>query len=85
MKTTHEMSTVDRISTHEELHQVLALLSDPADRVANEASTEPEEDNLFRDAVSNLWQDRADDEADAGPETDASRWAEFADRSERVN
>ena len=83
MKTTQEMSTVDRISTHEELHQVLALLSDSADRVATEAASDAEEsEEMLRDAVAGLWPDA---EQDGQSEGEMYRWAELAGRPERVN
>lgn len=84
MKTTHEMSTVDRISTHEELHQVLALLSDSADRVATEVAPEPEEENSLREAVAGLWPD-ADGDSQRETDSDMYRWAELAGKLERVN
>jgi len=84
MKTTHEMVTVDRISTHEELHQVLALLNDSAARVATEAPSEPEEENALQDAVTSLWQDATEDEQ-RDIERDAYHWAELAGKTERVN
>jgi hypothetical protein len=82
MKTTHEMATVDRVSTHEELHQVLALLNDSAARVSD--ATEPQEENDLREAVSSLWQE-AENEDEGEPESDAYRWAELAGKTERVN
>ena len=80
MKMTHEMSTVDRISTHEELHQVLALLNDSADRVMTEEPSETEEESALQEAVSSLWQDSEEEEA----ESDASHWTKLT-RFERVN
>lgn len=83
MKTTHEMSTVDRVSTHEELHQVLALLNESADRVTTEAASESDEENALQDAVANLWQNGGSDEPEG--EGDVYRWAEFSNKTERVN
>jgi hypothetical protein len=85
MKTTQEMSTVDRVSTHEELHQVLALLNDSADRFANEAGPEADEENGLQDAVATLWQDSANAEGENEMDGDDTRWAEFARQTERVN
>lgn len=84
MKTTQEMSTVDRISTHEELHQVLALLSDSADRMAAEATPVPEEENSLREAVAGLWPE-SEDEGQRQSESEMYRWAELAGKLERVN
>ena len=84
MKTTQEMSTVDRISTHEELHQVLALLSDSAERVATETASEPEEEDSLREAVAGLWPE-AEADGQKQTESDMYRWAELAGKLERVN
>lgn len=85
MKMTHELSTVDRVSTHEELHQVLALLNESADRVTTEAARESDEESALQDAVANLWQDGGSDEPTGDLEGDVYSWAEFADKTERVN
>jgi len=84
MKTTHETATVDRISTHEELHQVLALLNESASRVRAEASSESEQEDALQDAVSSLWQDATED-GQSDLEGEAHRWAELASKTERVN
>jgi len=85
MKTTQEMSTVDRISTHEELHQVLALLNDPTDHFAVETAPETEEEDSLRDAVSSLWPDTTSEDGNDQSEGSVCRWAEFSGKSERVN
>jgi hypothetical protein len=62
MKTTQEIVTeFDRISTHEELHQVLALVSDGAPGLAPEALGEPDDTKALREAVAELWRDAADE------------------------
>jgi hypothetical protein len=84
MKTTHEMATVDRISTHEELHQVLALLNDSAARVTD--ATEPQEENDLQEAVANLWRESENaGEGELELESDPYRWAELAVKADRVN
>ena len=85
MKTTQEMSTVDRISTHEELHQVLALLNDPTDHLTVEAAPEVDEGDPLQDAVSSLWPDATNEDRNDQSEGSVYRWSEFAGKSERVN
>ena len=60
MKTAHETPTADRLSTHEELHQVLALLNDPAASAKTEIASDSEDSNL-REALFSLWQDAEED------------------------
>jgi hypothetical protein len=85
MKTTQEMSTVDRISTHEELHQVLALLNDPTDHLTVETAPEVDEEDPLQEAVSSLWPDATSEDGKDQSEGSVYRWAEFAGKSERVN
>lgn len=82
MKTAHEASAVDRLSTHEELHQVLALLNDPAARVATEMASGSEDANL-REALSSLWQDPEEEDLETAQD-DKYRWEEPSDEG-RVN
>jgi len=91
MKTAQETPTeFDRLSTHEELHQVLALLDQFAPGAATEASSEVEERRALREAVMDLWQDAAADEYESDEETDARGelypWAGMlANKSDRIN
>jgi hypothetical protein len=58
MKTLQEMlNTSDRMSTHEELHQVLALLDERAPVAVTEAPGEADEANALREAVADLWRE----------------------------
>jgi hypothetical protein len=73
MKTAQELpNEFDRLSTHEELHQVLALLDEFVPGVATEASSETEERKALRDAVMDLWQDAAADEHESDQESSSS-------------
>ena len=94
MKTLQQMpAAFDRLSTHEELHQVLALVSDYAPSLASEAPGEPDEEKALRDAVADLWREAPAEERDA--ETNAEeidvpgelyRWAEMlTGKTERIN
>jgi hypothetical protein len=91
MKTAQELLTeFDRLSTHEELHQVLALLDEGVAGAATEASSETEERKALREAVMDLWQDAAADEHEHDDETGARGemlpWAgAIANRSDRIN
>ena len=65
MKTVQQMPTsFDRISTHEELHQVLALVGESVPSLANEASNEADERKALQVAVADLWRDTALNEHD---------------------
>ena len=65
MKTLQEMTTTfDRISTHEELSQVLALVTEDASGPAIERPSAPDETRTLREAVADLWRDAAADEHD---------------------
>ena len=79
MKTTQELSNeFDRISTHEELHQVLALLNEFARTQATEPTQRARERKALRDAVMDLWQDAAADEHESdheSPDGAMYRWA----------
>jgi hypothetical protein len=98
MKTLQHMpATFDRLSTHEELHQVLALVHECAPSLAGEAPSEPEEEMALRDAVADLWREAPADERDSkthgetfGEEIDVSgelyRLAEMlTGKTERIN
>jgi hypothetical protein len=91
MKTIQEtLIEFDRISTHEELHQVLALLDECTPVAATEAPGEAEERKALREAVADLWQDAAADEMGRDEETglrgEMYPWAEIlADKSDRIN
>ena len=88
MKTAQELlAEFDRLSTHEELHQVLALLDEGG---ATEVSSETEERKALREAVMDLWQEAAADEHELDDATGARGemlpWAGvIATRSNRVN
>ncbi len=93
MKTLQEMlNTSDRMSTHEELHQVLALL-DERTPVRTETQDEADEARALREAVADLWRDAASDgkvgdgkyEEEIEVRTDSYRWAELAGKTDRVN
>jgi hypothetical protein len=91
MKTAQELLTeFDRLSTHEELHQVLALLDECVPGAATEAPGETEERRALREAVMDLWQDAAADEHERDDQTSARGemlpWAGvIANRTDRVN
>ena len=94
MKTLQQMpAAFDRLSTHEELHQVLALVSENAPSLASEAPSEPDEEKALRDAVADLWREAPAEEQDAetnGEEIDVPgelyRWAEIlTGKTERIN
>jgi hypothetical protein len=91
MKTIQETLTeFDRMSTHEELHQVLALLDECAPVAGMEAPAEAEERKALREAVADLWQDGAANETGNDQQTGLQGgmypWAEIlADKSHRVN
>jgi hypothetical protein len=62
MKTLQQMlNSSDRMSTHEELHQVLALLDERAPLAGTEALGESEETRALQEAVEDLWRDSADE------------------------
>jgi hypothetical protein len=82
MKTAHEKSLADRISTHDELNQVLALLNDPEVFGMSDGSAEPDEENGRRDAVSTLWLDAPTAEVQTDNPGDVHC---FPDRPERIN
>lgn len=94
MKTLQQLpAAFDRLSTHEELHQVLALVSDYAPSLASEAPGEPDEEKALRDAVADLWREAPEEERNAetnGEEIDVPgelyRWAEIlTGKTERIN
>ena len=89
MKNAQEILTeFDRVSTHEELHQVLALLNEYAPGVGIEAPGESDENLALREAVADLWRDAAVDEpnGEADVRTELSPWAGILmDRSDRIN
>jgi hypothetical protein len=91
MKTIQETLTeFDRLSTHEELHQVLALLDERTPVAVMETPGEAEERTALREAVADLWQDAAAAETGNDRETGLRGgmypWAEIlADKSHRVN
>ena len=87
---TELLTEFDRLSTHEELHQVLALLDEFVPGTTTEAPGETDERKALREAVMDLWQDAAADEHESDHEThiysEVSPWAEIiANRSDRVN
>jgi hypothetical protein len=91
MKTAQELpNEFDRLSTHEELHQVLALLDEFVTGAATEPPSETEERKALRDAVMDLWQDTAADEHGSDQESSASGemypWAvRVMNKSDQVN
>ena len=90
MKTAQELLTeFDRLSTHEELHQVLSLLDEGVTGAATEVSSETEERKALREAVMDLWQDAAADEYELDESSAPGEmvpWAgAIATRSNRVN
>jgi hypothetical protein len=89
MKNAQEILTeFDRVSTHEELHQVLALLNEYAPGAGIEAPGESDENLALREAVADLWRDAAVDEpnGEADVRTELSPWAGIlVDRSDRIN
>jgi hypothetical protein len=91
MKTAQELpNEFDRLSTHEELHQVLALSDDFVQSASTEAPSETEERKALRDAVMDLWQDAAADEHESDQESGASGemypWAvRVMNKSDQVN
>ena len=91
MKTAQELLTeFDRLSTHEELHQVLALLDEGVPGGATEAPSETEEKKSLREVVMDLWQDAAADEHERDDETsvrgEIHHWAgAITNRSDRIN
>lgn len=86
MKTTQESSTTfDRVSTYEELHQVLALLGEAnAPLSVDEPPAEPEDQQDLREAVSSLWHDSEPPEGTTETVGDLCPWAEIVP-NERVN
>jgi hypothetical protein len=89
MKIAQEMLTeFDRVSTHEELHQVLALLNEFNPGEGTEAPGESDEKLALRDAVAELWRDAAVDHPNegTGSPTELYPWAEMlVDKSDRIN
>lgn len=89
MKTAQELpNEFDRLSTHEELHQVLALLDEFVPGAATEAPSETEERKALRDAVMDLWQDAAADEHEGDHESSGETypWAvRMMNKSDQVN
>lgn len=89
MKTAHEIiNEFDRVSTHEELHQVLALLNEYTPSEGAGAPSESDEKLALREAVASLWRDAAVDEPneETGNRTDPYPWAEMlVDKSDRIN
>jgi predicted TPR repeat methyltransferase len=89
MKTAQEMLTeFDRVSTHEELNQVLALLNEFTRSEGAEAPGESDEKLALRDAVADLWRDAAEVEPneETGVHSELYPWAEMlADKSDRIN
>jgi hypothetical protein len=80
MKTLQETRPAfDRMSTHEELHQVLDLLSESAHFGVAETPSEADEKEALRAAVSGLWQDTAAEAHDQqrGVLCETDPWAEL--------
>jgi hypothetical protein len=87
MKTAQEtLTTFDRMSTHEELHQVLALVSEGVPGSPAEAPSEPEETRALREAVADLWRNAAADDPDADLRDGLCPWVEvIAGKTNRIN
>ena len=88
MKTVQQMPTAfDRMSTHEELHQVLALVSEGAAYLVPEAQSEADEKRALQEAVADLWTDTAADERDVdSAQEDSYHWAHIlAGEARRLN
>jgi hypothetical protein len=89
MKTAQEMLIeFDRVSTHEELNQVLALLNEFTTTEGTEATGESDEKLALRDAVADLWRDATVDHPNeaAASRSELYPWAEMlVDKSDRIN
>ena len=91
MKTAQEpLTEFDRLSTHEELHQVLALLDECVSGADTAAPGETEDRRALREAVMDLWQDAAAGEHEGYDETglrsEVLPWAGVvANKSDRIN
>jgi len=89
MKTAQEMPTeFDRVSTHEELHQVMALLNEFTPGEGIERPGESDENLALREAVADLWRDAGLGEPDeeTGSRIDLYPWPDtLAHKSDRIN
>lgn len=88
MKTAQQSPTAfDRMSTHEELHQVLALVSEGAPFLSAEVQGDADEKKTLQEAVAELWRDGALDESgESDTQEDVCHWAEIlSGKTESVN
>ena len=92
MKTVQEVpSAFDRMSTYEELHQVLDLLSESVPPAATEASSDADADaskDAVRLAIMDLWSDSTAKTPgeERPPQNEMDRWADvLASQNGRAN
>jgi len=92
MKTVQEVpSAFDRMSTYEELHQVLDLLSESVPPAATEASSDADADaskDAVRLAIMDLWSDPTAKTPgeERPPQNEMDRWADvLASQNGRAN
>jgi hypothetical protein len=89
MKTVQEVpSAFDRMSTYEELHQVLDLLSESVPPASTDTSSSADTSNAARVATIDLWSNPADktpSEEHPSP-YEMDRWADvIASQNDRAN